>query len=113
MTARVAGMALAEELAAKLREAFSDPSCGAVRLSLQLENEADGEWPEDAFLELPRVRRGFELALTSEEGTVIAVFAYPSFEHVDWVELAKNVIGAIEECFDSSVRSVRVERARW
>jgi len=31
MTARVAGMALAEELARALREAFSDPACSAAR----------------------------------------------------------------------------------
>jgi hypothetical protein len=111
-TARVVGMALAEGLAEglarTLREAFSDPKCSAVHLELTLENIADGEYPEDAFLELPRVLRGYELALTSDEGAVIAVFAYRDFESVDWLELARGVIEAIEEHFGSEVRSVRV-----
>ena len=103
-------MVLVEGLAARLREEFSDPKCTAVHLALQLENIADGEYPEDAFLELPRVLRGYELALTSDERTVIAVFAYPSFESVDWLELAESVIEAVEEYFGSSVRSVTVRR---
>ena len=118
MTTRVAGMALAEELAAKLREAFSDPACSAVHLSVhlafQLENEADGEWPEDVFLELPRVLRGFEFALLSDEGAVIAVFAYRDFRSVDWLELARGVLEAVEEYFGGSkVRSVTVRRVSW
>ena len=107
-------MALVEGLARALREAFSDPKCSAVHLAVhlafRLENIADGEWPEDVYLELPRVLRGFELALLSDEGAVIAVFAYRDFGNVDWQELAKNVLEAVEEYFGSEARSVTVRR---
>jgi hypothetical protein len=112
VTARVVEM-LAEELARALREAFSDPKCSAVHLRVGLENIADGEWPEDVYLELPRVLRGYELALLSDEDAVIAVFAYRDFASVDWLELARGVLEAVEEYFASEVRSVTVRRVSW
>jgi hypothetical protein len=108
---------LAEELARALREAFSEPACSAahlaVHLAFRLENIADGEWPEDVYLELPRLLRGFEFALLSDEGAVIAVFAYPSFGSVDWLELARGVLEAVEEYYASEVRSVTIRRVSW